>query len=144
MISLMTGSIATMLGAGMGLTAVDEADERADALLLQEVLLAAAERAGRDLTTEEVANITEMLASPAVAGMSAAEIIAAMDEAVAAMDEAVAAMDEAVAAMDEAVAEHEAAMRLRPKKKVVATTDPGASRQQRRQSERLAEKGRKF
>ena len=135
--SLMTGSIATMLGAGMGLTAVDEADERADALLLQEVLLAAAERAGRDLTTEEVANITEMLASPAVAGMSAAEIIAAMDE-------AVAAMDEAVAAMDEAVAEHEAAMRLRPKKKVVATTDPGASRQQRRQSERLAEKGRKF
>lgn len=121
--SLMTGSIAAMLGAGMGLAAVDEADERADALLLQEVLLAAAERAGRDLTTEEVANITEMLASPAVAGMSAAEIIAAMDE---------------------AVAEHEAAMRARPKKKVVVTTDPGASRQQRRQSERLAEKGRKF
>lgn len=121
--SLMTGSIAAMLVAGMGLAAVDEADERADALLLQEVLLAAAERAGRDLTTEEVANITEMLASPAVAGMSAAQIIAAMDE---------------------AVAEHEAAMRLRPKKKVVATTDPGASRQQRRQSERLAEKGRKF
>ena len=105
--SLMTGSIAAMLGAGMGLAAVDEADERA----------------GRDLTTEEVANITEMLASPAVAGMSAAQIIAAMDE---------------------AVAEHEAAMRLRPKKKVVVTTDPGASRQQRRQSERLAEKGRKF
>lgn len=121
--SLMTGSIAAMLGPGMGLAAVDEADERADALLLQEVLLAAAERAGRDLTTEEVANITEMLASPAVAGMSAAQIIAAMDE---------------------AVAEHEAAMRARPKKKVVATTDPGASRQQRRQSERLAEKGRKF
>ena len=121
--SLMTGSIAAMLGPGMGLAAVDEADERADALLLQEVLLAAAERAGRDLTTEEVANITEMLASPAVAGMSAAQIIASMDE---------------------AVAEHEAAMRARPKKKVVATTDPGASRQQRRQSERLAEKGRKF
>ena len=121
--SLMTGSIAAMLGAGMGLAAVDEADERADALLLQEVLLAAAERVGRDLTTEEVANITEMLASPAVAGMSAAQIIAAMDE---------------------AVAEHEAAMRARPKKKVVATADPGASRQQRRQSERLAEKGRKF
>ena len=121
--SLMTGSIAAMLGAGMGLAAVDEADERADALLLQEVLLAAAERAGRDLTTEEVANITEMLASPAVAGMSAAQIIAAMDE---------------------AVAEHEAAMLLRPKKKVVVTTDPGASRQQRRQAERLAGKGRNF
>ena len=120
--SLMTGSIAAMLGAGMGLAAVDEADERADALLLQEVLLAAAERAGRDLTTEEMADIANMLASPAVAGMSAAQIIAAMDE---------------------AVAEHEAAMKARPKKKVVAT-DPGASRQQRRQSERLAEKGRKF
>ena len=67
--SLMTGSIAAMLGAGMALAAVDQADERADAPLLQEVLLAAAERAGRDLTTEEMADIAKEMYPDGINGM---------------------------------------------------------------------------